>query len=203
MLLNVTVVGTTPSSNVVAGAVAHGVFVDSAYTASNFGQLRVVTSADHTDLHQLKAAGWLEGYLTAGACLLVPLLASSHPIAHSPKHLLVCSQPLVMPWCADRRRCLLLVRARSCACTWLLLLHEQLQLRWAVGVSTAIQQQPSADQSSYRMSYCIMRVKFLKLLGGALWSCYVLAARINDHHHNLKHYFKYQLKADLEKPMLW
>jgi hypothetical protein len=139
MLLNVTVVGTTPSSNVVAGAVAHGVFVDSAYTASNFGQLRVVTSADHTDLHQLKAAGWLEGYLTAGACLLVPLLASSHPIAHSPKHLLVCSQPLVMPWCADRRRCLLLVRARSCACTWLLLLHEQLQLRWGVGVSTAIQ----------------------------------------------------------------
>jgi hypothetical protein len=67
--------------NVAAGAVAHGVFVDSAYTASNFGQLRVVTSADYTDLHQLKAAGWLEGYLTAGACHFVPLLARLHPTA--------------------------------------------------------------------------------------------------------------------------
>jgi hypothetical protein len=31
----------------------------------------------------------------------------------------------------------------------------------------------------------------------------VAAARINDHHHNLKHYFKHQLKANVEKPMQW
>jgi hypothetical protein len=46
--------------------VAHGVFVDSSHTASNFGQLRVVTSRQHTDLQQMKAAGFIEGYLTAG-----------------------------------------------------------------------------------------------------------------------------------------
>lgn len=29
------------------------------------------------------------------------------------------------------------------------------------------------------------------------------AARINDHHHNLKHYFLKQLDAKLEQPMQW
>ena len=72
---------------------AQGVFVDSAHTASNFGQLRVVTSGQHSDLQQMRAAGWMEGYLTA--------------------------------------------------------------------------------------------------------------ARINDHHHNLKHYFLHTLEADLDKPMRW
>eukprot|EP00882_Tetradesmus_deserticola_P007826 GHRQ01008238.1.p1 GENE.GHRQ01008238.1~~GHRQ01008238.1.p1 ORF type:complete len:602 (+),score=264.47 GHRQ01008238.1:263-1807(+) len=32
---------------------------------------------------------------------------------------------------------------------------------------------------------------------------YLTAARINDHHHNLKHYFIHQLNASLEKPMQW
>lgn len=76
-----------------AGAVAYGVYVDSAHTMSNFGKLRIVTSAEHSDLDQMNAAGWLEGYLTA--------------------------------------------------------------------------------------------------------------SRINDHHHNLKHYFVHQLNASLDKPMQW
>jgi hypothetical protein len=42
------------------------VYVDSAHTAANFGKLRVVTSAEFTDQQQMRAAGWLEGYLTAG-----------------------------------------------------------------------------------------------------------------------------------------
>lgn len=58
------------------GAVAHGVYVDSSHTTANFGKLRLVTSADHTDLQQLQAAGWLEGYLTAGTVLL--RLSCSH-----------------------------------------------------------------------------------------------------------------------------
>lgn len=48
-----------------AGAVAYGVYLDSAQTISNFGKLRIVTSADHSDVEQMTAAGWLEGYLTA------------------------------------------------------------------------------------------------------------------------------------------
>lgn len=32
---------------------------------------------------------------------------------------------------------------------------------------------------------------------------FVPAGRINDHHHNLKHYFIHQLNASLEKPMQW
>jgi len=46
-------------------AVAQGVYVDSAYTASNFGKLRIVTNGNFTDLQQMQAAGWIEGYLTA------------------------------------------------------------------------------------------------------------------------------------------
>jgi hypothetical protein len=42
------------------------VFVDSAHTASNFGKLRIRTSPSHTDTQQMRAAGWMEGYLTAG-----------------------------------------------------------------------------------------------------------------------------------------
>jgi hypothetical protein len=40
--------------------------LDSAHTRSNFGKLRISTSAHATDLQQMRAAGWLEGYLTAG-----------------------------------------------------------------------------------------------------------------------------------------
>ncbi|KAF8067359.1 Acsf3 [Scenedesmus sp. PABB004] len=81
------------AEGVVPGALAHGVYVDSAFTASNFGKLRIVTAAGVPDAEQLAAAGFLEGYLSA--------------------------------------------------------------------------------------------------------------ARINDHHHNLKHYFIHQLDAKLDKPMQW
>eukprot|EP00879_Flechtneria_rotunda_P007490 GHRR01007858.1.p1 GENE.GHRR01007858.1~~GHRR01007858.1.p1 ORF type:complete len:452 (+),score=148.73 GHRR01007858.1:378-1733(+) len=53
-------------SGVQPGAVAHGVYVDSADTISNFGKLRISTSASFSDKDQMAAAGWLEGYLTAG-----------------------------------------------------------------------------------------------------------------------------------------
>jgi hypothetical protein len=78
---------------IIADAVAHGAYLDSAHTPSNFGKLRVVTSSSFSDAEQMAAAGYLEGYLTA--------------------------------------------------------------------------------------------------------------ARINDHHYNLKHYFIHQLNASLEKPMQW
>jgi hypothetical protein len=54
-----------------AGAVAEGVYVDSADTISNFGKLRVTTSAAHSDIDQMSAAGFLEGYLTAGGQALI------------------------------------------------------------------------------------------------------------------------------------
>lgn len=54
-------------SNGAAGAVAHGAYLDSALTSSNFGKLRVSTSASYPDVEQMTAAGMLEGYLTAGA----------------------------------------------------------------------------------------------------------------------------------------
>lgn len=72
---------------------AHGAYLDSGHTPSNFGKLRVVASSSFSDAEQMAAAGYLEGYLTA--------------------------------------------------------------------------------------------------------------SRINDHHHNLKHYFIHQLNASLEKPMQW
>eukprot|EP00775_Hariotina_reticulata_P011811 gene11811-11955_t len=53
------------STSMEPGAVALGVYVDSADTVSNFGKLRVTTSAEHSDFDQMSAAGFLEGYLTA------------------------------------------------------------------------------------------------------------------------------------------
>lgn len=40
--------------------------MDSAFTPSNFGKLRVVTAPGHPDADQVFAAGFVEGYLTAG-----------------------------------------------------------------------------------------------------------------------------------------
>ena len=39
---------------------------------SNFGQLRIKTNGDFSDSIQMQAAGFAEGYLTAGPCLLPP-----------------------------------------------------------------------------------------------------------------------------------
>jgi hypothetical protein len=114
------------------------VYVDSAHTVSNFGQLRLVTSAQHTDLQQMKAAGWLEGYLTAGR-----FPQTRHSVISS-----------CIPY-------------------------------------------PVTDPLQQHMH---------ETLSPACLSCIPSApvtARINDHHHNLKHYFKHQLQAKLEKPMKW
>ena len=46
-------------------SIAHGSFIDSDETASNFGQLRITTESYYEDGQQLFAAGFLEGYLTA------------------------------------------------------------------------------------------------------------------------------------------
>ncbi|KAL4431400.1 hypothetical protein ABPG75_006656 [Micractinium tetrahymenae] len=48
-----------------AGGIAWGSYLDGLHARSNFGQLRVTTSGEHTDADQLYAAGFLEGYLTA------------------------------------------------------------------------------------------------------------------------------------------
>jgi hypothetical protein len=48
-----------------ADALAHGVYVDSGVTASNFGKLRIRTLPTAPDAEQAHAAGWLEGYMTA------------------------------------------------------------------------------------------------------------------------------------------
>lgn len=53
-----------------AGAVAHGGFTDSRHTRSGFGVLHVHTSAAFPDTQQMFAAGYLEGWLTAGKVLL-------------------------------------------------------------------------------------------------------------------------------------
>lgn len=52
-----------------AGAIASGAFVPGLRTASGWGQLHVTTSGDHSDLDQLRAAGFLEVGAQAGACL--------------------------------------------------------------------------------------------------------------------------------------
>eukprot|EP00798_Chlamydomonas_sp_ICE-L_P002443 gene2443-8767_t len=46
-------------------AVAHAVFVDSKFTDSNFGKLRIVTEAGYPDSVQVAAAGYVEGWMTA------------------------------------------------------------------------------------------------------------------------------------------
>ena len=55
-----------PQREPLAGSVARGSFKDAVHTPSNFGQFHVETFGNFPDSHQLYAAGYLEGYLTAG-----------------------------------------------------------------------------------------------------------------------------------------
>ena len=48
------------------GSIAWGAYVDSLKTKSNFGKLRVVTNGTWGDTAQMRAAGFIEGYLSAG-----------------------------------------------------------------------------------------------------------------------------------------
>ena len=57
--------------------VAWGSFLDSAYTVSNFGQLKIDTSGEFPDAIQTFAAGFLEGYLTA------PRIAQNYKNLHT------------------------------------------------------------------------------------------------------------------------
>lgn len=45
---------------------ASGNYSEPAHHRSNFGQLRISTSSEFSDKVQMQAAGFLEGYLTAG-----------------------------------------------------------------------------------------------------------------------------------------
>lgn len=47
---------------------AEGSFSDLPAHTSNFGQLRITTHPVADDAQQVRAAGYLEGYLTAGKC---------------------------------------------------------------------------------------------------------------------------------------
>ena len=49
------------------GAAALGTFLDATNTPSNIGRLHVRTSAKHPDKQQMLAAGFLEGWLSAGS----------------------------------------------------------------------------------------------------------------------------------------
>ena len=53
-----------------AGSVARGSFKDAVHTPSNFGKFHVETFGNYPDRQQLYAAGYLEGYLTAGELAL-------------------------------------------------------------------------------------------------------------------------------------
>ncbi|GAX74564.1 hypothetical protein CEUSTIGMA_g2013.t1 [Chlamydomonas eustigma] len=46
-------------------SLAWGSYIDSLKTASNFGKLRIVTSKNYSDSEQMRAAGFLEGWLSA------------------------------------------------------------------------------------------------------------------------------------------
>ena len=49
-----------------AGGAAQGTYEDGSDTVSNFGQLHITTTAGLPDNEQMRAAGYLEGWLTAG-----------------------------------------------------------------------------------------------------------------------------------------
>jgi hypothetical protein len=69
------------------GAVAWGEFIDASATKSNFGQLRVQTYGAYPDGDQMFAAGFLEGYITAGKFRNVGPIApvTSLYLAYTPK----------------------------------------------------------------------------------------------------------------------
>lgn len=64
-------------------AAATGTLVDAAKTPSNIGRLHIKTSADYTDREQMLAAGFLEGYLSAGIAAPCLLLARQHKVMKS------------------------------------------------------------------------------------------------------------------------
>ena len=64
-------------------AIAWGAYTDAALTPSNFGQLHVFTSEQAPDELQMRAAGFLEGWLSAGAHAAAALHAGA---AQCPAH---------------------------------------------------------------------------------------------------------------------
>lgn len=131
------------------GAAAYGGYVDSSLTDSNFGKLRIVTSADASDEDQMAAAGFLEGWLTAGA-----QQTASGPPRPPPSP----SQP---------------PPTKNTTST----LHTH---------NTAALCIPAAAPCGVMALLCLF-----------------IAGRINDHYHNVHHYFTHQLNASLERPMQW
>ena len=71
-------------------AVAWGAYVDSAKTASNFGKLRVKTNSQYDDALQMRAAGFIEGYLSAGAYVLCVCVGGGETSKPLPKRAQVC-----------------------------------------------------------------------------------------------------------------
>ena len=56
----------TPDHVEPAGAIASGEYVDASQTISNCGQLHIQTNGKYTDKEQMFAAGFFEGFTTAG-----------------------------------------------------------------------------------------------------------------------------------------
>lgn len=77
-------------------ALAHGVYVDSSWTRSNFGKLRIRTQRGNRhadDNTQAYAAGWLEGYMTAAR-----MYDHHHNLHHYFVHQLNASLERPMQW---------------------------------------------------------------------------------------------------------
>lgn len=78
--------------------IAEGSFSDASLHKSNFGQLRVTTLPGAADGVQMRAAGLLEGYLTAGLSTRLskaPITATTEIV--SPQHTHALSRMLVTP----------------------------------------------------------------------------------------------------------
>ena len=73
--------------------IAEGSYSDGSQHESNFGQLRVTTFPGMEDRDQMRAAGFLEGFLTAGTVVLQSSSNSSEPGVHF--HVL-CSHPVAV-----------------------------------------------------------------------------------------------------------
>ena len=72
--LPVNKVQTTCVSHATGEVIAEGSFSDASLHKSNFGQLRVSTLPGAADRVQMRAAGHLEGFLTAGLATRLPCL---------------------------------------------------------------------------------------------------------------------------------